>query len=123
MKTRLFSFCLTAIAVLMLLSLTPAWGASGRTLKFNLSEPAMLGPTALAPGEYSAHILDTISDSPVLILEPLSGGSRVMIQVKRSGAQDSDENPHVTLTRHEGTLQLTDFQFSGDSFAYEVLSR
>jgi hypothetical protein len=121
MKTRLFSFCLSAIAAFLFISLVPAWAGSSDTLKFNLTEAAAIGVSPLAPGEYTAHILDTGSDTPVMKLESAAGLS-LMIPVMRTNIRNNDETPHVTLSRRDGALRLTDFQFSGESFSYEVLT-
>lgn len=121
MKTRLFSFCLSAIAALLLFSLMPAWAETAGMVKFNLTEPAVIGTTALPPGEYVARILDTGSDTPVMKLESATGFS-VAIPVMRTDVRNGDETPHVTLSRQDGTLHLTDFQFEGESYCYEVLT-
>lgn len=121
MKTRLFSFCLSAIAALLLLSLMPAWAGMTGMLKFNLAEPAVIGTTALPPGEYVARILDTGSDTPVMKLESATGFS-VLIPVMRAGLRNDEVTPHVTLSRQDGTLHLADFQFEGESYRYEVLT-
>lgn len=121
MKTRLFSFCLSAIAALLIFSLVPAWAGMTGMLKFNLTEPAVIGATALPPGEYVARILDTGSDTPVMKLESATGFS-VLIPVTRAYLRNDEVAPHVTLSRQDGTLHLTDFQFEGESCRYEVLT-
>lgn len=121
MRTRLFCFSLSAIAVLMLLSLAPAWAGTAPTLTFTLSEPVVAGGSTLPAGEYTAHILDTIGDTPVLMLEGRDG-PRVMIQVRRAGLRHGDESPHASFVRQDGVLRFRDVQFAGEPFCYEVLS-
>ncbi len=120
MRTKLFSFCLSAIAALLILCLMPAWAGTMGLLRFNLTEPAVIGASALPPGEYSACLLDTGSDTPVMKLESDAGFS-LLIPVMRATLRS--EEPSVTLTRQDGTLHVTDFQFSGESYRYAVLTR
>ena len=122
MKTRLFSFTLSALAALLILSLVPAFAATPGSLKFNLTEPALVAGNALAPGEYSARFLDTGSDTPVLKIESGDGFS-ILVPVMRVDIADGDDAPHVTLSRQDGTLHLTVFQFAGESRGYVVITR
>lgn len=121
MKTRLFSFTLSAIVALMLLSLSPAWAGSAPTLKFNLTEPVTVGEATLPAGSYTAHLLETVSDTPVLVVE-VENGPRVMIQLRRSGVVNQDETPHLSFSRTDAGLSFARVQFEGEPFSYVPLS-
>lgn len=121
MRTKLFGFCLGAIAGLLLLGLIPANAGALDTLKFKLAEPAIIADNSIPAGEYHARPLDTGSDSAVLLLESTSG-VRLAVPVWRSDAGNGIAGPHVRLTREDGILRVTWLQFAGESYCYTVVN-
>ncbi|MBI4890743.1 MAG: hypothetical protein HY821_08980 [Acidobacteria bacterium] len=120
MRTRLFSFCFSALIGLLVLGLIPANANSSATIRFRLTEPAMLAETALPAGTYTAHQVQVSGDFPVLLVES-ENGVRVFVPVQISELRHNDTSAHVLLQREDGLPRLVGFQFEGEPTSFSVL--
>lgn len=111
------------LALVALFALTVPAQAAGESVKVNLDQPFKVGATTLPAGEYSIRLLDTNSDTPILVFES-SPASRIFVPAMRVG-NDFDRADHTTelvFQSAEGSLSVKELRMAGLTYRYQILA-
>ncbi len=120
MRSRLFSFCLSAIAGLLFLGLFQVSAQTGTLIRFQLPESVLLAGTELRAGTYTAQPYNLAREFPMLLVES-EHGLRMLVPVRVTDAQKHDSSARILLQRSDGVTRLTGFQFEGEPTSFTVI--
>jgi hypothetical protein len=101
----------------------PASAGMADTIKVRMDQAFRVGETLMPSGDYNIRLLDTGSDSPVLVFET-ENGIRIFAAVQRVAAEPgrTEEKTEVVMLSGEQGLQVKEVRVSGQGFRYQVLA-
>jgi hypothetical protein len=101
----------------------PANAGMADTIKVRMDQAFRVGETLMPSGDYNIRLLDTGSDSPVLVFET-DNHVRIFAAVQRVPGEPARtaEATEVVMLNGEQGLQVKEVRVSGQSFRYQILA-